>query len=189
MKHGRPPALSPQQQKEVSARLAVGESVRALAKEYGVGIATIGRLSVHTAQIRNVAEILVHAQTELAALPIAHQHQAVTLAERLREASQNLAAAACHGAATAHRLSAIANAEAQKVDDAAPFADVDVLRNIHGLTKMANDASIIAMGLLSSNKDAAAAATKEQPPAPSFDPAKLSSGALQELLEARGASK
>ena len=181
----RPPALNPQQQAEVRAKLAAGEGVRALAREYGVGIATINRLSDHTYRVRKVAETLADAQTELAALPIAHQHQAVSLAEKLREASQNIAAAACHGAATAHRLSAIANAQAQKIDDVDPFADVDALKNIHGLTRMANDASSIALGLLSANKDAAAAAQKEQPPAPSFDPAKLSTGALQELLEAR----
>lgn len=189
MRQGRPSALTPNQQDQIRARLAAGEGVRPLAAEYGVGKATIGRLSGHTGRVREVAQKIAHAQSELATLPISSQHQAVSLAEKLREASQNIASAACYGAATAHRLSAIANAQAQKLDDAEPFGDGDVLRNIHGLTKMANDASVVAMGLLSSNKDAAAAAQKEQPPAPSFDPKKISSGALQELLDARVAAK
>lgn len=186
---GRAQALSPQQQQEVSARLAAGESIRALAAEYGVAKATIGKFSGQSGRVREVAEKLAQAHKELATLPIRHQHQAVSLAEKLREASQNIAAAACHGAATAHRLSAIANAQAQKIDDVNPFEDVDALKNIHGLTRMANDASSIALGLLSANKDAAAAAQKEPPAAPSFDPKQLSTGALQELLEARIAAK
>ena len=42
---GRPPKLTPEQRKDVTRRLAKGESKSALAKEYGVSRATIGRVS------------------------------------------------------------------------------------------------------------------------------------------------
>lgn len=57
------------------------------------------------------------------------------------------------GAATAHRLSAIANSQVAKVDDADPSKSMDMLRDVAVLTKMANDASTIGLNLLSANKE------------------------------------
>jgi DNA invertase Pin-like site-specific DNA recombinase len=42
---GRPPALTPQQQKEARGRRAEGATLKELAQSYNVGIATISRLS------------------------------------------------------------------------------------------------------------------------------------------------
>lgn len=41
---GRPPALKPEQQQEVIQRLAAGEPIAALAREFEVGRATVQRL-------------------------------------------------------------------------------------------------------------------------------------------------
>lgn len=57
------------------------------------------------------------------------------------------------GAATAHRLSAIANSQVAKVDDADPSKSMDMLRDVAVLTKMANEASTIGLNLLSANKE------------------------------------
>ena len=178
----RPPALSPQQQEDVKRRLAAGEGVRALAREFKVGDATIRRLSAHTAQIRRVAETLAAAHTELALLPIQHQHQALTLADSLRAISADLAGAARYGAATAHRLQALANSEVQKVDDADPMSSVATLQGIGALTKLANDSAVNGLSLLNANRDRAQG---EPPQRPQVDPTKVSDAALLELLNAR----
>lgn len=84
---------------------------------------------------------------------MSQQYIAVSLAEKLRNISQSLASAAEHGAATAHRLNALANGEVSRVDDADPMASLENLRNVGVLTKLANDSSHIALNLLAANKD------------------------------------
>lgn len=185
---GRPPKLTPGQQEEVRRRLAQGEGVRVLAAEFGVGKATIGRLAGHTGQVRKVAETLVAAQTALAALPVAQQHQALSLADKLRSISDNLAAAAMHGAATAHRLNALANAQVAKVDDVEPMKSIATLRDVGVLTKLANDSASVALNLLAANRPTVEKLNNPPPAAPSVDPLKLSDGTIAELLAARDAA-
>lgn len=182
---GRPPALSPLQQEEVRRRLAAGgpgNTIRALAAEFGVGKGTIGRLAGHSGQVRKVAETLAAAQAALETLPVAQQHAAVSLAETLRSISTDLASAAKHGAATADRLHRIANKQAAQVDEADPMASADKLRAVGVLSKLANDSAAIATNLLAANRDRMPG---ERPPAPRIDAGSLSDGALQELLSAR----
>jgi hypothetical protein len=78
------------------------------------------------------------------------------LAEELRSISVNLAGAARHGAATAHRLAGIANVKAAAIDADAPLTDVSLttMRGIAALTRIANDAAATGLTLLNSNKDA-----------------------------------
>lgn len=185
----RPPALSPAQQDEVRRRLAAGEGVRALAREFKTSDATIRRLSSHSSRVRNVAETLAAAQTALEALPVAHQHDALALAEKLRNISRSLASAAELGARTAHRLHALANSEAAKVDDADPAASADRLRGVGVLTKLANDAAHVPLNLLAANRDRVKTLDDQaDEPPPSLDPTKLSPQALAELLAARDAA-
>jgi len=182
----RPPALTPQQQDDVRARLAAGEGVRALSREYSVGTATIRRLAAHSAQVRNVAEMVAGAQTALAALPIPQQHVALSLAEKLRNISISLASAAELGARTSHRLHALANQQVSKVDDADPMSSIGELRDVGVLTKLANDSASIAINLMAANKPTIERLNQEPPAAPQFDVSALSNSALQELLAARG---
>ena len=178
----RPPALNPTQQEEVRRRLAAGEGVRALAREYKVGSATIRRLATHSAQVRNVAEKLAAAQDALATLPAAHQYAAISLSEKLRNISVSLASAAELGAKTAHRLQSLANSEVARVEDSDPMASMGNLRNVGVLTKLANDSASIALNLLAANRDRIGS----EPPAESeLDTGKLSDSALRELLDAR----
>lgn len=150
----RPSKLSPEQWADVIRRHAAGEGARALAREFGVDESTVrAKVSPLTPQVREVAQQLAQAQTALAELPVAQQYTAVSLAEKLRNISASLASAAELGAATAHRLHALANSEVAKVDDAEPMASLDSLRNVGVLTKLANDSSHIALNLLASNKD------------------------------------
>ena len=151
----RPSKLSPEQWLEVERRLAAGEGVRDLAKEYEISPASVSKRSVskQTKQVQVVAKQLAEAQTALAELPVHQQYVAVSLAEKLRNISDNLAAAAQYGAQTAHRLSALANSEVAKVDDADPLQSVENLKGVAALTKLANESATIALNLLSSNKE------------------------------------
>lgn len=178
----RRPVLSPSQREEIRRRLAAGAKVRALAAEFGVSVGTISKLNEQTEQVQKVAEQMAAAQAALEALPLAQQHTAVALAEKLRAISDNLAAAAMHGAATAHRLNALANAEVAKVDDAEPLKSLEALRGVGVLSKLANESASVALNLLAANRDRIPA---ERPAPAQIDPAKMSTGALLELLEAR----
>ncbi len=151
---GRKSKLTAEQWLIVERRMVEGESIRALAREYGVAESSIRqRKTTQVAEIRNAATALVAAERTIASLPISAQISAHTLAARLRAISDSLAGAAQMGAATAHRLSAIANSQVAKVDDADPSKSMDMLRDVAVLTKMANEASTIGLNLLSANKE------------------------------------
>lgn len=184
---GRRSKLSGDQWAQVEQRLMEGESRRALAREFGISEASI-RARFPTAQaeqVKAVANQIVAAERALQALPIPAQITAHNLAAKLRAISDNLASAASYGAATAHRLNALANSEVAKVDDAAPLANVEALKGVSALTKLANDSASIALNLLAANKDAVKRVNDEDPKPTTIDPTKLSSSALDELLKAR----
>lgn len=150
----RPSKLTPEQWIEIERRLAAGEGASALAREFGVSPASVSvRVSKVSKKVSETAVKLAEAQTALAELPIRQQYVAMSLADKLRNISSSLAAAAELGAATAHRLSALANSEVAKVDDAEPLESVESLKGVAALTKLANDSASIALNLLSANKE------------------------------------
>jgi hypothetical protein len=152
----RPPSLTPEQRAEVIRRRAEGEGLRALAREFKVSPSVIERcVSGQSEHVRTVAGQLAEAQTALAALPAPLQHMAVSLADKLRNISVSLAAAAECGAATAHRLAALANVEVQRIDDAAILKpeSLEAMRGVAALTKLSNEAASTGLNLLSANKE------------------------------------
>jgi hypothetical protein len=157
---GRPSKLTPAQWADVERRLLAGETARAIGRDVGVSEAAIRKrfganqsISAQSSQVRTVAEKLADANTALEALPIGQRAVAVDLADKLRSISQSLAAGAELGARNFHRLSALANTELQKVDDADPASSEGNLKSAAILTKMANDAAATPINLLSANKD------------------------------------
>lgn len=166
---GRKSKLTDRQWEQIGKRLLDGESGRALAKEFSVSEAAIrARFSARNSEIKTVANQLLATDVALKALPISAQIAAHNLAERMRSISEHLAGAADFGAATAHRLSGIAHAKVQEIDDAAPLnADsIESLKGVAVLTKMANEASTIGLNLLSANKEMVKAAMQDEPVQP-----------------------
>lgn len=153
---GRKSKLTPEQWSDISRRLIAGEAPSDLARAFGVHPSQITRrgFAQKAQKVQSVAEQLAQAQTALASLPVSDQYTALSLAEKLRSISTNLASAADYGAKTAHRLHALANSEVAKVDDADPIGSVDKLRNVGVLTKLANDSAHVALNLLAANKEA-----------------------------------
>lgn len=183
---GRPSKLTEKQWAEITSRLVAGEKAADLAREFGVSKAAISsRVSKRAETIHSVANQVVTAERSLAMLPVSEQLIAVNLASKLRAISDNLASAAMHGAATAHRLNALANSEVAKIDDAQPLESAESLKGVMVLTKLANDSASIALNLLAANKESVQKLNEAQPAPPSVDPSKLSDAALAELIAAR----
>ena len=187
---GRKSKLSPSQWEDIGRRLVAGEVPSDLARMYGVHPSQITRrvLAQKSQKVRFVAEQIAQAQTALAGLPIADQHTALSLAEKLRSISDNLASAAEYGAKTAHRLHALANSEVSKIDDAEPMGSIDNLRNVGALTKLANDSAHVALNLIAANKDTVRRLNEDEPVAPSIQPGQLSDATLDDLMRARGST-
>lgn len=153
---GRKSKLSEAQWAEIVQRMLEGEAVRALAREFKISEAAIReRKTSQCEKIKSVANQIVSTERALSELPISAQLTAQNLAAKLRAISENLASAAMHGAATAHRLSALANSEVAKVDDASPLnsESLHAMKGVAVLTKLANDSSSIALNLLAANKE------------------------------------
>lgn len=166
---GRKSALTPEQWVEVERRHFVdGESVNALAKRFGVNESIIRRkIKPNKAEGKNTQESLRdlalrkldadraanEIAEEIAELPISRQNTFNDIYKKLGSITLHLTSAAEFGAATAHRLSGIANAQVDKISDSDPMESQEVLQGISALTKMANDASQIGMNLLAANKE------------------------------------
>jgi hypothetical protein len=166
---GRRSKLTDRQWQQIGERLLKGDKARAIAREFGVAESTIReRFSDEHRKVKDVANQLVTAETALKALPISAQISALNLAEELKAISTHLAGAAKYGAATAHRLSGIAHAKVQLIDDAAPLNEesLESLKGVAVLTNMANAASTIPMNLLAANKDAVKALNDAARPSP-----------------------
>ena len=151
---GRKSTLTEAQWKEIERRLLENESARALGREFGISEASIRERTSKVSQIRAVAEKIVETERALSELPVSAQLTAHNLAAKLRAISDNLASAAHYGAATAHRLTALANTEVAKIDDAKPLESAESLKGVAVLTKLANDSAHIALNLLAANKEA-----------------------------------
>lgn len=164
---GRKSKLTEQQWHEIERRMLEGEPIRALAREFKVSESTIReRKSAQVADIKKAAETIVAGEQALAKLPISAQITAQNLASKLRSISSHIANAADYSAATAHRLSALANQEVQKIDDANPLASTDKLKGVAVLTNLANSASTIGINLLSANKEMIKKGMEDEPPTP-----------------------
>jgi transposase-like protein len=168
---GRKSALTPEQWIEIERRhLVGGESIRALAKEFGVDEAAVRRrINPHKSapekagkSLRALAEKQIQAEStirdisaHISALPVARQQTFNDLKGGLTSISNHLVSAAEYGAMTSHRLSGIAHNKVAEIDDAAPLDDdsLKALKGIAVLTQMSNASAEIGINLLRANKD------------------------------------
>jgi hypothetical protein len=153
---GRPSKLSEKQWAQLESRLLKGEKAKDLSREYKVSPAVISRRFANSAKtIKDVANQVVAADAALKSLPVSQQAIAISLIDELKAISMHLAGAGKYGAATSHRLSGIAHAKVQEIDDATPLTaeSLEALKGVAVLTKLANDSAVIPMGLLAANKE------------------------------------
>lgn len=147
---GRPSKLTPDQWREIERRVASGEVVRAIAREFGVSEAAIRKrgISAQSAQVRSIAEKIAAAHSEMATLPVPQQALAMSLADEMRAVSANLASAARYGSATAQRLAHAAHQEVERAD----VLDEGTLRAVAMITRTANEAGQLGVQLLKANE-------------------------------------
>lgn len=161
----RPSKLTEKQWIEITDRVARGESIRALSREFGIAESSIReRVSDTARKIKDVANQMVATEVAFKALPVTAQIIAHNLADELKQISMHLASAAKYGAATAHRLNGIAHDQVGKIDDAEPERSMESLQRIAVLSKIANSSAEIGLKLLAANKDIAT--PDETPPTP-----------------------
>ncbi len=156
---GTKPKLTEKKWEEIGKRLLSGETGRSLAREFGVSEAAIRkRFGAQVKQIKDVANQIVATEKAFKSLPISSQISARTLADELLDISTHLAGAARLGAATAHRLSGIANGKVSEIDDGKPLDESSMgsLKSIAALTKIANSSAEIGINLLRANKEVVA---------------------------------
>ena len=140
--------LTDEQWNQIITRNLNGESIRSLAREFGITETAIRkRISSQTKQIKSVAKQIVTVEEKLSAMPISSQIQVRTYAERLRAISNHMASAAEYGAATAHRLAQIANSQAEKIDDVSPESSIETIKTVAVLTRTANEAADLSVRL------------------------------------------
>lgn len=151
---GRKSSLTEKQWGEIETRLLAGESGTALAKEFGISYNGIKKhFGSHVKDIKDVANQLAAAEMAFKALPISSQISARTLADDLKDISENLASAASYGALTARRLATMAHVQTDKIDEVDPLTSTTTLQGIAVLTKMANSSAEIGINLLRANKE------------------------------------
>ena len=150
---GRKSKLTEKQWHEIERRRLNGETFRALAKEFKVSESALReRISAQAEKIKDVANQLVSAEKALSSLPISAQISAQNYAARIRAMEDNLLGAASNGAATAHRLSALANSEVQKINDAEPLRSAEAIKGVAAMTSLANQSAKIAIDLMAASK-------------------------------------
>ena len=153
----RPSKLSERQKAEIGRRLAKGESQHALAKAFHVAQSTIrANVSVHPAEIQDIASRLAGAERDLDALPVSVQISVRSLADELKQTSIHLGKAAERGAYAASRW---ATHSARIADELSPEAGreetMDAARASGIVAAAGNQNASVALGLLQANKASA----------------------------------
>lgn len=146
--------LTEQQWSEILDRNLAGESIRSLAKEYSISaMAVQKKISLQAEKVKTIANQLVKTEQAVSDLPVSLQRKVYTFADRIRSINQHLAGAAEYGAATAHRMSQIANALTDQIDEVDPENSMDKIKAVAALSDTANRASSIAVSLAKNSAD------------------------------------
>lgn len=165
---GRKSSLTPEQWIEVERRhLLDGHSFNKLATDFGVNESSIRRrlkggkdAPAGKNKLQELAEEKVRTDAQskrvseqIAQLPFAGQAIVSDLARKLANISYHLGSAAEFSAASAHRLSMLANQQMERVDDVDPMKSALSLQTHATLQKLANSAMEGPMNLLRANKE------------------------------------
>lgn len=152
----RPSKLSDSQWETIGKRLLAKEKPAALAREYGISKGLISqRFSKRIEIVKDVAKQIVETDNAISQLNVNERIEAFNLADELKAISKHGASAARYGMQTAHRLSYIANVQAEKINEAASLEEnAETIKSVMAMTRGANDAASIGLSLLNANKDA-----------------------------------
>ena len=151
---GRPSKLAEPQKAEIIRRLAEGESYRSVAKDFGVGEATLRRnFSAQVPKVQSLAGQIVEAEGQILALPVSAQQATHAFAAHLRAINDAVARAVRAGADTAALLHGQAHERAKQAvketpDEKGHVVDQAVRDDVTDLQIMANRALSPAIRLI-----------------------------------------
>lgn len=165
---GRPRALTDQQIAEATHRHFIGgESVNALAKEFGVAESVLRRrIKPNGKAERNplieLANEVVSVERQkkdlaekMAFLPTFEQKAVLDISRAMLNITESLAGAAELGAATSKKLAEIAHAQLGKINADDPMGESqEHLQAISALTTMSNNAAQIPLAVIKANNGA-----------------------------------
>lgn len=147
---GRPQKLDERQKAEIGRRLVQGESTSALAREFGVGKATISRqFSERTETVQNLARSLASTERQIETLTVSEQASVRTLADQMKSISQSLLQTAAINGKTAAILAQRGADAASNLDDMSTLED---LRLTAAYVETANKAGSLGVSLIAANK-------------------------------------
>lgn len=146
-KRGRPSKLRPSQWEAIGKRLAQGEGVRALAREYKVSPTRIStRFSERIPKLKTLAGRIAEAETELESLPVSERESVRILADDMKATSQSLSRAAVLGSQAAMTLFRKSSEHIARLNEGDGF--MEALETIHALAKTANENAKVGLALL-----------------------------------------
>jgi hypothetical protein len=144
----RPSKLTDKQWEQIRTRRLNGETVRALAAEFGISPSTLNdKVSVQTEQIKKVANQIVDAQQALNAMPISEQISVQQYAQKLLAIGNALSDAAIAGAHTAKQVTEALRSRNAGLTDSQLLED-DNLKSSMASSMVANTASKLGMDML-----------------------------------------
>lgn len=169
MAGGRRRNLTDAQLSEAWARHLSGESLESIAQSLGSSKSALSKaFAGRKTELQAIANEIVEADKKLKALPILEQKAVENFASILTDISFHLGHSAKYGARSSHRLSYIANLQAEKIDDADPMSTATNVQAFAVLNEQANEAAKTGINLIKANQAAVERINKdnEQPPAP-----------------------
>lgn len=166
----RPSKISDEQLAKIWERHLAGETLSALAKEYGMSKSSLSaRLEGKKEGLKGLAQELVDVETKISALPVPQQKAVRNFADDLKDISYHLAGSAKYGAMNSHRLNQIANLQLDKIDETDPMKTPQHVQAVAALTDVANEASKTPINLIKAVKDNSAVTPPPDPGAENAD--------------------
>ena len=156
---GRPSKLDQRQWAEIGRRLAAGERMADLSKEFKISMTTLKeRFSKRVSVIREAAVALAEAEVTIERLPISDQISARTLADRLKGMQSDYLDAASMGLQASRNLQRLALQKSQDLGSAPQPDDIRMLNAIGDTTnKLAQMGTNLLQAHKESTKEAAVA--------------------------------
>jgi len=163
----RPSKLSEKQLNEATERIALGESIRAIAKEYGVSEGALrARVSTQANTVKNVAQLMLDAEIEFKQLPVSTRVITHNVLDKLRSITEDITSSAAKGASISNRLAAIAEKHLSFAETASYDENIDMVienvKTVNAIMRTANESSALAVDLLKANKEAVDSMSKPQ---------------------------
>lgn len=150
MTKGRPLKLSEAQVEELQRRVAAGETVRALAKEFKVSPALISsKCSTKGLRLRTIAKAKVTVDRIIEHLPVSEQAAVISLMDQMKGISGGLMRVAELNGKTATLIAEKGHKKAQQLG---PDPDIEDLREIAAFAETGNKLTSLGVSLMNNHK-------------------------------------